>query len=131
MQENFGHYSVLLDETGEDMSLEMIDHDYRDVEGYAQGLGERSPDKKGAEQPRTPRECNGSQITGSHSGFRKSLAHDRYDILFMRPRGKFRHDSAEILVNLLARNHVREEVTVSDDCGRCVVTGRLDSEDNG
>ena len=114
--------SVLLDETCQDVSLEMIDHDYRDVEGYAQGLGERSPDKKGAEQPRTPRECNGSQITGSHSGFRKSLAHDRYDILFMRPRGKFRHDSAEILVNLLARYHIGQQVAVLDHCGRSIVT---------
>ena len=107
--------AVLLHETGQDVSLEMVHHNQRNVQRNRERLGEGSADEQRAEQAGAAREGYGRKVFSLHSGARQRLAHDRNDVQFMGARRQFRHHSPERLVHRLAGDDVREQVAVTDD----------------
>ena len=121
--------ALLLHEISENMSLKVIDHNYRNIQGHAKSLGERCADKEGTQKSRTTGERDRGEIRGLDPGLVQSLADDRHDVLFMGSGGKFRNDSSIILVDLLARYHVGEQESVLDHGGGSVVATRFDSKD--
>ena len=118
----------LADKIGQDMSLEMVDHDDGDVQRESQGLGERSAHQQGAQQARTTGKGDGGKVFRLDAGQFEGPAHDRDDIHFMGPGGQFGNHAAVILVNLLRCDDIGQQDTVfQDGCGR-VVTRRFDSQ---
>ena len=52
----------------EDVSLQMVDLDHRDVARNRESLGERDTDEQRSEQTRTSREGDGVNLVGGDSG---------------------------------------------------------------
>ena len=115
----------LPDEIGKYMALEVVHHDYRDVEGEPHSLGERSPDKQRAEKPGTAGECDCRELRRTYRSPRQGLADHRHYVELMRAGCKFGHDSAVSAVHVLARDHVREQVAVAYHRGGSIVAGRF------
>ena len=113
--------AFLLDEIGEDMALQMVDHDDRFVQRDAERLGEGRADQQGSQQAGTAGESDRRQISRSDAGLGESLADNRYNVRFMGTGSQFGHDAPEVLVHLLARDHVRQQKTVADDGSRGVI----------
>ena len=107
----------------------MVHHHDRDVQRNAQGLCERGSHKKGSQKAGAAGEGDRGQVGRLDSRPLKSSAHHRHDVLFMGPGCQLRHYTAEVLMDLLACDHIGEQVSVPYHSGGGIVTTRLDSED--
>ena len=97
---------ILLDEIGKYMTLEMIHHDERDVQGHGKRLGEGSPDKQRTQKARPAGKGYGRKVRRLDPGARKCLTHDRNYVQFVGPGCELRHHSSEGAVYILAGDNV-------------------------
>ena len=74
-----------VDEMREDVSLQVVDLDHRDVAGDGKSLGERHADEQRTHQSRAAREGDGVELRGVDSGLPERRVHDGDDVLLMGP----------------------------------------------
>jgi len=85
-----------VDEMREDVSLQVIDLDHRDVAGDRQPLGERHAHEQRSDQSGAAREGDGVQLVGRDAGLPERRIHHGDDILLVGPRGQL-GDHAAVL----------------------------------
>ena len=105
------------------MGLDVVDDDQRFFEDEGQGLGGRQSHQERPHESRMRDHGDGRQIVEFHAGFLQRVVDDRQDPLDMRPRGDFRNDTAEPLMNLGLRRDdagANDEVFVDHRRGRLV-----------
>ena len=77
-----------VEEVREDMSLQVVHLDHRDVVRQGEPFGERHAHEQRSDQPRAAREGDGVDLFGRQSGLLERRVHDGDDVLLVGPRGQ-------------------------------------------
>ena len=120
----------LPDEIRQDMALQMVHHHHGDIQRQGQRLGEGRAHQEGAQQARAAGEGNGGEVRRRDARLPQRLGDDRDDVLLVGAGRQLRHHAAEVLVDLLRSDDIRQQDAVAEDGRRGVVAGRFDAEDN-
>jgi hypothetical protein len=118
-------------QVGEDVALEVVHADERDVQSHRHRLPRRIADEEGADQTGTPRRRHGVQVTHPHAGLMQGLLDDDRHLLDVCARRDLRNDAAELRMELgLGRDHVRQDLaSAAQHRDRGFVARRFDAED--
>ncbi len=118
------------DEVGSDMALQMIDRRERQLLPCRERLGRGEPHQQRADQPRTLRSGDQSDVVKVDAGFGERLRDHQVDQLQMMAGGDLGHDAAVAVVHALRGDHVRARVSVrvEDRCAG-VVAAALQGQD--
>ena len=105
-QQQIGETKPVGQARGQRMRLQMIDGDKGFARGGGEPLGHCQPDKQTADQPRSGRRGNRVDTVQRQSRFVKGAGNDGVEMVDMRPRGKFGHDTAKggVFGDLAAHN---------------------------
>ena len=118
-----------VEEVREDMSLQVVHLDHRDVVRQGEPFGERHAHEQRTEQSRPAREGDGVQLVGCDAGLFEGRVDHGDDVLLVGARGQFGNHAAVFHVHGLRGDDVRQQRRVADDGRRRIVARRLDAED--
>ena len=124
-----GQFAVgQVDEVREDMPLQVVDLDHRDVVRHREPLGERYPDEQRTQQPGAAREGDGVYLRDGKPGLSECRVDHRDDVLLVCPRSQFGDHAAVFYVHGLGGDHVRQQQVVADHGSRRIVARGFDAE---
>ena len=110
-----------VDEVREDVPLQVVHLDHRNVARDGESLGEGDPHEQRSEQSGTAREGDGVELVGRDACFAQRRVHHGDDVLLVRPRCQFGDDAAVLHVHGLRGDDVRQQHVVAQYGGRRVV----------
>ena len=115
-------------EVREDMPLEVVDLDHRDVPGDRESLRERDADEERPHQSGAAGEGDGVDVVDRDSCLLERRVDHGDDVLLVGPGGQFGDDSSVFDVHGLGGDDVRQQDVVAQHGGGGVVAGGFDSE---
>ena len=117
-----------VDEVREDVPLQVVHLDHRDVARDGESLGEGDPHEQRSEQSGTARESDGVELVGRDACFAQRRVHHGDDVLLVRPRCQFGDDAAVLHVHGLRGDDVRQQHVAAQHRRRGVVARGFDAE---
>ena len=107
------------------MSAQMVNIDHRYPQRTGESLGKGDAYEQRPHQSRPACEGHGAQLFLRHSGTLQRLVDHGDDVLLMGTRSQFGDNTSVGLMNSLAGDNVRQQVTISDHGSRCIVARRF------
>lgn len=117
-----------VNEIGEDVCLQVVHFDERNVESLCKTLGEGRADKEGTHQARSARERHGIELIGGDVRLLECHHHGWHDVLLVSAGCQFRHHAAVEFVHFLGSGDLAEEQSALEYGSGCVVAGRFNGE---
>ncbi len=123
----------ILERRREEVTLEMMHPDQRQVTAPGEGLPVHHANEQGAHEARRHRDRDPVEVTQRHPRLGERPIHHRRDCLHVRPARQLRHDAPEDGVHILRQDDQALErgdttVSVYDGCRGFIARG-FDAED--
>ena len=99
----------------EDVSLEVVDFDERDLKSLGETFGEGYADEEGAEKAGASSEGDGVDVGEVDARLFDGGGYDWHDVLLVGAGGEFWDDASILAMDFLGCYYVGEEVLVAED----------------